>query len=333
MWNASPGNTGGKVNELHRMPLPSLTVIAVTGNDWRRTSRLIAALARQTIAQEIEVVIVSVASDDKAEVAGAEGLDLVVLRHPDSCDWGHARAEGVRRARAPIVAFLEDHTVPAPDWAEQVRDAFATRDRSVTCICYAFTNGSPDSYFYRSVFMAEYGALVHPLPAGEAPASTANNIAYRRDALLAFGPDLDALIEMDFFLQKAMKEDFRVETAPRALLAHQTNTHLLDLIPGHFLYARLFASRRVEHERWSLFKRLAGAAVVPVLVPLLRLTRLFRALSDHPLRRDAVAGLPVILTLYLSAAFGEAWGLLCGGKPSAAGLVWLELEAERAARS
>jgi hypothetical protein len=76
---------------------------------------------------------------------------------------------------------------------------------------------------------------------------------------------------------------------------------------------------------------MAGAAAVPVLVPLLRLKRLFRALSGHPLRRDAAAGLPVILLLYVSGAFGEAWGLLRGSKITAAGLVWLELEAERAA--
>jgi len=315
------------------MQAPSLTVIALTGDNRRRTSRLISALARQTIAREMEVVIVSLASNDSMETASDELLDVAVLRHPHSCNWGRARADGVRRARAPIVAFLEEHTVPAANWAEQVRDAFSSSERSVTSICYAFTNGSPDTWFYRSTFMAEYGALAHPLPPGAAPSSTANNIAYRRDALLTFGSGLDELIEMDFFLQKAMKERFRAETAPAALLAHETNTHFLDLIRGHFLYAQLFASRRVRFERWGLPKRLAGALAVPLLVPLLRLKRLFKALSGRPLMRDAVAGLPVILTLYLSGAFGEAWGLLSRHGPSGAGLVWLELESERASRT
>ena len=72
---------------------------------------------------------------------------------------------------------------------------------------------------------------------------------------------------------------------------------------------------------------------MPLLVPLLRLKRLFKALSGRPLMRDAVAGLPVILTLYLSGAFGEAWGLLSRHGPSGAGLVWLELESERASRT
>jgi hypothetical protein len=314
------------------MSLPSLTVISIAGNAGWRTSRLLAALAGQSIASEIEVVIISLASGDSPGIACAAGLDVIVVRHPNGSDWGRARAEGVRRARAPIVAFLEDHTIPVPDWAEQVRNGFANCDASITAISYAFTNGSPDSYFYRSVFMAEYGALAHPLPEGKPPASTANNIAYRRDALLAHGPDLDALLEMDFFLQKAMKEDFRIVTAPRALVAHETNTHLRDLIPGHFLFAQLFASRRVRHEHWSVLKRLAVTPIVPIVVPLLRLKRLFQALAGRPQLRDAVAGLPVILALYVSGALGETLGLLRGSELSGGSLAWFELEAERMAK-
>ena len=180
--------------------------------------------------------------------------------------------------------------------------------------------------------MAEYGALAHPLPEGKPPSSTANNIAYRRDALLAHGQDLDALLEMDYFLQKAMKDTFRIVTAPRALVAHETNRYPRDLIRGHFLFAQLFANRRLQHEQWSVLKRLAVTPLVPVVVPLLRLKRLFQAVAGRPQLRDTAAGLPVILALYVSGALGEAWGLLRGGRLSAGNMVWFELEAERIAK-
>jgi len=256
----------------------------------------------------------------------------VVLRQPGSTNFGRARAEATRRARAPFIAFLEDHTAPAPDWAEQVRDAFAAAEDGVTAVSYAFTNGSPDTYLYRSTFMAEYGPLAHPLPEGEAPSTTANNIAYRVEALLSLGSDLDSLLEIDFFLQKAMKKRFHCVTAPRALVAHQTNAFLGELLATHFQYALLFASRRVEHESWSLSRRIALAPLTPAAVPPLRIVRLFRALRNRPLLSQGWKALPVILLLYCAGSLGEAAGLLRGRGVSGECLVWMELEAERARR-
>ena len=310
------------------MSSPALTVVVITGKARDRIARLLDALAGQSIAGALEVVIVSLASSEPGiDLPG--GLDAVVANHPGSCDLGRARAEGVRRARAPLIAFLEDHTVPESRWAEQVCRTFQTLPL-ITAVSYAFVNGSPDTYFYRSVFMAEYGALAHPLPEGGAPAMAANNVAYRREALTAFGAGLDALIEIDYFLQKAMGGNFQIAAAPLALLAHQTNRRLRDLVRGHFLYAQLFAHRRLQFERWSLPKRVVAAAAVPLLVPLLRIERLFQALAGGPNVSRAATALPVILILYLAGALGEAWGLLHGKGP-ADSLVWLELESERIA--
>jgi hypothetical protein len=158
--------------------------------------------------------------------------------------------------------------------------------------------------------MAEYGALAHPLREGMAPAMAANNVAYRRDTLRKMSDALDSLLEIDYFLQNALGSGFRTASAPRALLAHQTNRHLADLLRGHFIYAQLFALRRLQFENWGLPKRLAGAAAMPMLVPLLRIRRLFQAISGRSNVSRAMAGLPVILLLYCAGALGEAWGLL-----------------------
>ena len=255
-----------------------------------------------------------------------------ILHHPGSFDWGAARAAAVRAAAAPIVAFLEDHTVPDRKWAEEVRLAFDRSSNDINSVCYAFTNGSPDTYFYRSVFMVEYGALAHPLPEGEPPSTTANNIAYRREMLVSLGDKLDDLLEMDFFLQRFLGDDFKAISAPRAIVSHQTNTRLRDLVAGHFKYAQLFSNRRLRHEAWSIPKRILGVVCVPFMVPILRLMRLFVAIRGRSLARDAVLGLPVILLLYLSCSLGEAAGLLQGGDISARTVIWLELEAPRELR-
>lgn len=313
--------------------MPSLSVAITLGANPRKAAELLHYLCQQTIAHEMEVIVVSLAMTKPDFSVPAEGLDLTVLHHPGSTDFGRARAEAARRARAPYIAYLEDHTVPAPDWAEQVLRAFEREEPGVTAIAYAFRNGSPDTYLYRSAFMAEYGALACPLPDGPAPSAAANNIAYRRDALLAVGEALDSLLEMDFFLQKAMGENFRCHAAPQAVLYHQTNAQLGVLVWVHFLYARLFASRRVEHERWSLIRRLAAAPIVPFVVPLLRIRRLFQAVQGRqPLPAEAWKALPVIALLYCAGGLGEAAGLLRSAGVSGRSLVWMELEAERASR-
>jgi len=313
--------------------MPSLTVAVTAGRNSEKIASLLGHLRRQTIASEMEVIVVSLASSMPDLSAHADGLDLVVIHHPGRTDFGHARAEATRRARSPFVAFLEDHTAPAPVWAEQVREAFLRAGPEITAVTYAFTNASPDTYLYRSAFMAEYGNLGDPLPEGPPPSTTANNIAYRRDALLAAGPELDALLEIDFFLQKRMKDRFRCVTAPRAILAHQTNTFLGELIRIHFSYALLFASRRVQHEGWSPGKRFLLAPIVPFAVPLLRLRRLFQAVRGRPpLPAEAGKALPLILLLYCAGGLGEAAGLVRGAGVSGRLLVWMELEAERASR-
>jgi hypothetical protein len=260
-----------------------------------------------------------------------KNLNVTLVDECTISDLGRARAEGVRRAHAPVIAFLEDHTIPDPRWAEEVCNAFRASP-FIKAVSYAFLNGSPDTYFYRSAFMAEYGVLAHPIREGIAPAAVSNNIAYRRDVLMAVGPSLDALIEIDYFLHREMGKDFQVATAPRALLSHQTNRRLRDLIQGHFYYARLFAARRLLFERWRPPKRIAAGFAVPILVPLLRIKRLFQVLSTGPHVPSALAALPVILLLYLAGALGETWGLLHRKAASVENLIWLELSSERIGR-
>jgi glycosyltransferase involved in cell wall biosynthesis len=309
------------------MSLPILTVIVVTRNAQNRIAPLLKALAKQSLADELDVLIISIASA-APRLSSQEGLNVTLINRSDFQNLGHARAEGARRARSTLVAFLEDHALPDPYWAEAVYEAFRNAPDMVA-VSYSFLNGSPDTYFYRSVFMAEYGALAHPLREGIAPSLVANNVAYRRDPLLAVGTSLGALMEIDYFLQKAMSSDFKITTAPKALLAHQTNRHLGDLLKGHFHYAQLFAVRRVQFEGWSFPKRVVGAAAVPLLVPLLRIKRLFHAVGDPSKAARAAAALPIILLLYFAGALGEAWGLLRLQPDLAERLLWLELESER----
>ncbi len=310
--------------------VPVLSVIVVVAGDRERIVGLGQALAQQSIAPDLEVIFVDISESSTSALSEIPGVKTMVINLPGSCDVGHARAEALRIAHAPLVAYLEDHTIPTPGWAAAIVDAF--RDPAANAAAYAYTNGSPDTWWYRSVFMVEYGSTAHPPPAKAEGLRPANNVAYRREPLLALGTRLDALLEQDFFLHNELGADFRTVMAHGALLAHQTNASISELMQGHYAFGRIFASRRVEHEGWSLAKRLCAAPVTPWLVPLLRLARVARGLPGRKLWKDFLAALPVFALIFTGDALGEAHGYL-DPDPQPRSLVWLEMQAERARRS
>jgi hypothetical protein len=308
---------------------PRLAVIVIVAGPRERIEGLGHALAGQSIAPDIEVIFVDISPTGSSALPDIPGVSTRVIALPGRCDLGHARAEALRQARAPIAAYLEDHTIPTAGWAAAVVQAF--QDPAAVAAAYAFSNGSPDTWWYRSVFLVEYGSMAHPLPARPTDVVPANNVAYRRAPLLALGSRLDALLEQDFFLRQALGPDLRTVLAREALLEHQTNASVRELLRGHYEYGRFFAVRRVQHEGWSLAKRLCVAPLVPCLVPLLRLKRLVCGLPGRALWGDFLAALPVFGLVFAIDALGEAHGYL-ENRADSHWLVWLEMEAPRARR-
>jgi GT2 family glycosyltransferase len=99
--------------------MPELSVVISSLNGGPGVDRCLHALARQTIADDIEIVVVDDGStDNTSEVARAHGVGLV--RHDKNRGLSAARNSGIEEATAPIVAFLDDDCDPASDWAEQL---------------------------------------------------------------------------------------------------------------------------------------------------------------------------------------------------------------------
>jgi glycosyl transferase family 2 len=300
---------------------PRLSVVLVAGSQRRRAQRVLDALAAQTVADAIQVVIVDLV-DRLPRLDVAASLRHVYASRPDIHRWGIARAAGVRLATAEVIGFIEDHCFPESDWAEMLLDAYRGPWAAVG---YAFTNANPRTYISRASLVARYGQFMHPARPGPAPLVSGNNVSYRRELLLSFGADLDALLTIDFNLQEILgKRGLPLLVEGRARAAHQNfSNYVRDTITGHW-YCRLLAARRAETQSWSLTRRLVHGVGAPLGSPAIRLARLLLSLRGRrPLWGHAAAAVPLTVGWYLTDALGESLGYLFGaGEAESQALRW-----------
>jgi GT2 family glycosyltransferase len=121
--------------------MPALSVVVPTCGRVELLDRCLAALLRQTLAGgRYEIIVV----DDHPDVrtrqlvahwrdnTGEGGPAVTYLANGGGHGPAAARNRGWRLARAAVVAFTDDDTVPTPGWLEHGLDAF---DDSVDALC------------------------------------------------------------------------------------------------------------------------------------------------------------------------------------------------------
>lgn len=305
---------------------PQLAAVLVAGPCRGRAERVLAALAAQGALASMEIVVVDLAAG-AAPLAVPAGAPVRVLARPALRRFGEARRAGVVEARAPVVAFIEDHCFPAPDWAGRLLEAHRA---PFAAVGYAFTNANPGTYVSRAALLARYGVFAHPARRGPARAVSGSNVSYKRAALLALGDALGDLLDIDFVLQEELLRRghaFYVEA--RALAAHENYPALADECRAGRAYCRMLAAHRARS--FSRGRRLLYGALAPLGAPALRLARLARSVAGRPSLWAAFAtGLPAIAVMYVADALGEAAGYLGGAGDAGRALLRFELEQERA---
>jgi glycosyltransferase involved in cell wall biosynthesis len=100
--------------------VPEMSVVIVTPHRYETIRKTIKHLRAQTARDRLEVIIVAPSADklglDEAELE--DFLQFRVVEVGAIKSTGGALAAGVRQARAPLVAYAEEHSYPHPAWAE-----------------------------------------------------------------------------------------------------------------------------------------------------------------------------------------------------------------------
>jgi len=296
------------------MDEPLLSVVLVAPDGWTPLRRTVAALARQEIASRLELVLVVPESHpialDAPEVAGdVVGIgavrSVVVAQISAS---GAPRAAGARAARAPVVAFAEDHCFPDAGWGEAL---LAAHRGPWAAVGPAIRNANPRTLLSWADLFIGYGPWLAPGAAREMDHLPGHNSSYKRAVLESYGESLEGMLETETLLHWDLRRrGHRLYFEPAATAAHMNFAVLRSWIAIHFLYGRLFASTRARE--WGWLRRTAFALGAP-LIPAVRLARTVSAVHGSGAGAAVLArALPWIVLALVLDGCGQLAGYAVG---------------------
>ena len=298
---------------------PALSVAILTPDGFEPLRRTITSLAAQDISGEIELLVLAPAGRnvamDETLISAFHSARVIPVAYDAGA--GIARANAVREARAPIVAFAEDHCFPQDGWARALVDAHREPHAAVGP---AVHNANPATKVSWADLLMGYGPWLAPTTSGTRDHLPGHNSSYKREPLLALGAELPALIEAETTLHWRLRaEGHSLFLDSRARVAH-TNFEAM----GTWLYVSYHAGRVFAATRampWPLWRRVAFTAASP-LVPLVRLKRHLAQAREAGWSFARLAGItPTLLAGLVADGIGQGVGTLAGAGQSKTTLV------------
>ena len=114
-----------------------ISAVICTHNRARYLPKAILSLANQDLPKEAyEILIVDNHSTDETPkiVEGFAGIGNIRYIHEPVIGLSHARNTGRQKAKAPLVAYLDDDAVASPGWLGKICQVFETTDPKPGCV-------------------------------------------------------------------------------------------------------------------------------------------------------------------------------------------------------
>lgn len=291
--------------------IPDLTVVLTTAASFDNLWRTLAAVASQTIAERIEVLIL-VPRDDVSEraaplLARFHSWRVIECGPIDNVD--HSAAKGLLMAAAPVCASIEDHAFPDPEWGARILEAF---EHDCVAAGSCMENANPKAGLSWSNMLIAYGQWSPTTPAGPTEWVALHNGTYRRAALEPYGEELWQLFNRESEILVKLRDGggaFRF--VPGARIRHLNPSSLGSTAKLRFDAGRLYAANRARDEGWSLVKRIAYVGLGPV-IPLLRYVRMRKELLGGDTGRSEAKLGPFLLLGLIFDAAGQMAGFAVG---------------------
>ncbi|MDQ6886162.1 MAG: hypothetical protein M3068_02595 [Gemmatimonadota bacterium] len=289
---------------------PALSVVLPAPAGYGAIAAIIRHLRAQTALERTELVLVvppGTSTDWQGESTAGFARVRVIEQ---SGRMSALRAAGIRAAGAPIVVSAEDHSFPAPDWAEAIITA---HQGPWAAVGPQFENANPGRMTSWADLILSFGDFVGPVTRGVTNALPWHNTSYKRDLIMQYGPRLEELLDTEGLLLDDLRaRGYQLWLEPQARTAHVNFNLVRPLIVEHFISGRLFGANRATQERWSRLRR-AVYLVAGILIPVARAPRLWKQVRRVNGRHRLLPGvLPPLVLGLLAHTAGELVGYGAG---------------------
>jgi len=304
---------------------PALSVVLPAPERISLVLRTVAAIAAQTVADRIEMVIVARDATEPVPADLTAPLRSVqIVARPDWTTMTAARVHGILQSRAPIIALAEDHCFPTPEWAAALLRAHR---EPWAAVGPAFVNANPATLISWANFGIEYGPWLAPVPAGPSEHLPGHNSAYKREVLVDYGERLEPMLEAESVMHWDLRQrGLQVAMEPAATARHENFSRLVPSLQLRLCAGRLFAASRALG--WPLWRRLGFAAASPA-IPILRAWRTRQHLARVPAARGRRGLMAVVVAFLVVDGVGECLGYLLGAGDQSRRLSELEHDRPR----
>jgi hypothetical protein len=296
-------------------------VVIITGDtagfrgDLRELERSLAALEQQQNAPPMQVIVpyYDLLSNAIAPLERAYPW-VEFVRVTDLKTWSgnggrdhhdELRARAVLRATGDIIAFLEDHVYPDPNWAVAFMRAHAQP--------FAGIGGAVENAVDRPLWWAAYfcdlGQYQNPVPDGESRYASLVNSSYKRAAL----DDIRAFWVAKFnetVVHGALHaHGFKLALTSHAIVRqHREQLNMRLATREFYLWGRSYASTRSAGlSSAARFAYIAGAPCLPLLLIARACRNVIRS-RRHSMK--LITAMPYVSVLVASWSFGEFRGYL-----------------------
>lgn len=287
---------------------PKLSIVIAAVNGPELLSQTLDAIDQLPERSQIEVVVVGTeAVSAKAVLNGRPESCRVIIGGCLKDGIPRLRHSGVMAANGQFIAILEDHVDVDKNWASTIFKFMA--DPSVSAVGGRVDSGQ-DGWVNWGVFLADYARYIGPVAEGDHADLPGNNIAYRRDALLAHADSLAEGKWESWVNAKLAGEGYRLVSTNQMVVRHCKRFKLSEFLRLRWHFGRSYAGMRIRElgpAKRAIYG--VGSAILPVMLTV-RATRLL-ATRDIP-RFKLAKCWPLIAIVMTVGAAGECFGYLFG---------------------
>ena len=289
------------------MPVP-LSIVVSSRTPWPHIQPTLAAIVREARTVGAEIIVADGCGRALPEPLVSPYDEVVWLKVPDAGAFG-LRAAAVARARAPVVAITEDHTIVRPGWCRRILQVHAEHPSAVA-VGGAVENASTEHLRDWAGFFIANSPFLLPLQNGETERiSLQANISYKRRVLERAGSGDLGLMEM--LLNRELREQNQTLVADdRIVVDHVQGLSLGTFCVLHFHNGRSIAGYRLP--RMSAFERIVRLGGCAILPPVMLARTLGTVMQKRRLVGLAFACVPLMTLMLCCHAAGECVGYITG---------------------